>query len=212
MHDGNLDILDYLPGEYSSVNEAEYIEYWKNVMLENTESGKYHIAFFAHHILFMVAIEYLILRLSRYFPKEYTASIIHYTKPEEKVALVLPTSPFSFSIVNERALFRFFKLAEIDEALIKKAQKMVDRRNDASHANGQIFFDHDLAGLEEMIVGHNNVLSELIVHFTPQTTRIIQAYFDGIDDEDRESTINELRRREHITQIELRAIAGIEPE
>jgi len=212
MKDDKLGIVDYLPGDFSSTNEADYVAFWEGVVVQGIESGNYHVAFLGHHMLFMVAVEYLALRLSRYYPREYRASLAHLVRREDRAALSLPSSPFSFSIVNERTIFTLFEITGVKGDTIKSARGMVDDRNNAIHANGLIFFSEDFSGLQRMMSSHEGLLSQLLASFHDKTTEIILSQLSGGAEEDRVSVIAELGRKEYVTSVELRAIAGIEPE
>ena len=67
----------------------------------------------------------------------FTHAVLFQQKEKE---LLTASSPFTFSEVNERSIFKFLRLAGCENQHIGKFQKLVDQRNEIAHPNGNIFF------------------------------------------------------------------------
>gem|GEM_PF-5736299 len=52
-------------------------------------------------------------------------------------------SPFAFSILNEKTVFRFFRLLDFDDATIGMISTCVKTRNTIAHASGEPIQDLD---------------------------------------------------------------------
>lgn len=70
-------------------------------------------------------------------PEAFTHAVLFQQKEKE---LLTASSPFTFSEVNERSIFKFLRLAGCENQHIGKFQKLVDQRNEIAHPNGNIFF------------------------------------------------------------------------
>jgi hypothetical protein len=60
---------------------------------------------------------------------------------QEKDFLKNPTSPFSFALLNEKPVFRFFRLIGFGNEILGEISKPVTIRNDRLHAKGDLFCD-----------------------------------------------------------------------
>jgi hypothetical protein len=90
------------------------------------------------HLLFMLALQYKVLRISRELNKNYLLAFTIKNGRDIKT-LCEPTSVFDFSLLQERSLPDLFKLIDLDDVSINRIKKLVDYRNDnLAHANGGI--------------------------------------------------------------------------
>ena len=134
-----LDLADYLPDSFNTLNEHEYISFLWETFRENYLSGKYHFAFFAYHMLMMSFIYFNIWQVRRTLPDDFEKSLIGFDRNVEN-KLLKATSPFSFSEIGERPVLRFLKLIACNSSQIGTYGKLVNKRNDAAHANGNVYF------------------------------------------------------------------------
>ena len=136
--DEALDLADYLPVSFKVPSEQEYVSFLWAAFEENYDGAKYQFAFLAYHMLMMSFVYFNIWQIKQTRPDDFEKGLIGFGRDEN--ALVRATSPFSFSIVNERTILRFLKLIACDNSKIGVYAKLVDDRNDTTHANGNIFF------------------------------------------------------------------------
>ena len=92
--------------------------------------------------------------------------MIGFNKDTEK-DLLAATSPFVFSVVNERTVMRFLKLIQCDNGKIGTYAKLIDDRNDTAHSNGNIYFSseedlglkiHEIIRVVNEIQGHSKAI------------------------------------------------------
>ena len=107
----------------------------------NYTHGKYQFAFLAYHMLTMSFVYFKIWQIKKMEPKYFEMSLIGFGKDVEK-NLSKATSPFAFSIVNERSILRIFKLIACDNSKIGTYAKLVDDRNKTAHPNGKYILQH----------------------------------------------------------------------
>ena len=137
--DEAFDLADYLPASFKTSSEQEYIAFLWETFEENYSAGKHQFALLAYHMLMMSFVYFKIWQIRQTSPDDFTKSLIGFGRALEG-DLLNSTSPFSLSAVNERTVFRFLKLIGCDNSKIGAYAKLVDDRNDAAHANGNIFF------------------------------------------------------------------------
>ena len=95
---------------------------------DNYTHGKYQFAFLAYHMLAMSFVYFNLWQIKKTEPKNFEMSLIGFGKDVEK-DLMLSTSPFVFSTVNERTVLRILKLIDCDNGKIGTYAKLVDVRN-----------------------------------------------------------------------------------
>ncbi len=137
--DAALEIHNYLPLTYPSTGEGAYIRFVWEAFESNYVAGKYQFAMLAFHMLYMSYVYFSVWQIKQAQPDDFAKSII-FMKKEEESGLLKATSPFSFSEINERTIFKFLRLAGCENQHIGKFQKLVDQRNEIAHPNGNIFF------------------------------------------------------------------------
>lgn len=76
------------------------------------------------------------------------------------------SSPFAFSIVNERTILRFLKLIGCNNSEIGTYAKLVVDRNNSAHPNGNIFYSTQ-AALDDKITEILRVVAEIQTHSQP---------------------------------------------
>lgn len=135
--DAALEIHDYLPLAYSSAGEGEYIRFVWEAFESNYVAGKYQFAILAFHMLYMSYVYFSVWQIKQAKPEAFTHAVLFQHKEKE---LLTASSPFTFSEVNERSIFKFLRLAGCENQHIGKFQKLVDQRNEIAHPNGNIFF------------------------------------------------------------------------
>lgn len=135
--DAALEIHDYLPLAYPSAGEGEYIRFVWEAFESNYVAGKYQFAILAFHMLYMSYVYFSVWRIKQAKPEAFTHAVLFQQKEKE---LLTASSPFTFSEVNERSIFKFLRLTGCENQHIGKFQKLVDQRNEIAHPNGNIFF------------------------------------------------------------------------
>jgi hypothetical protein len=171
MNEDAFQILDYLPYQYKTVREEEYINFLWETFEVNSEKEKYQFAFIAYHMLFMSFVYFSIWKIKINREKDFAKALIGFSKDCEK-NMMNASSPFAFSEINESSIFRFFKLVGCENDKIGEFTKIVKTRNDISHSNGNIFFNSQ-DSLDEKI---NEVL-QCIFKIQEHTECIIENIF-----------------------------------
>lgn len=151
-------ILDYLPISFNSPEEERYISYlWKSFEA-NCERENYQFAFISYHMLYMCFVYFNIWQVRKYDEDSFKKALIFNRQNEKEI--LETKSPFAFSLINESAVFRLLKLIGCDNSDIGIYNKSVDFRNDAAHANGNIYFK-DAELLEEKVEEINQCLEKI---------------------------------------------------
>ena len=156
---------NYLPLSFGSPKEQEYIAFLWNTFETNYIHGKYQFAFLAYHMLTMSFVYFNIWQIKQTEADDFAKGLIGFGKDVEK-KLLEATSPFVFSIVNERTILRFLKLIACDNSKIGTYVKLVDDRNNTAHPNGNIFFSTQVA-VDAKITEILRVVGEIQQHSRP---------------------------------------------
>jgi hypothetical protein len=156
---------NYLPLSFKTGSEQEYIDFLWDAFETNYTHSKYQFAFLAYHMLTMSFVYFNIWQIRQTEPQNFAMGLIGFGKDIEK-ALLEATSPFVFSIVNERTILRLLKLIECDNGKIGTYAKLVDDRNETAHPNGNIFFSTAEA-LDVKITEILRVVNEIQDHSKP---------------------------------------------
>ena len=136
--DEALDLAEYLPISFRTSEEQEYISFLWEAFEVNYSSGRYQFAFLTYHMLMMSFVYFNIWQIKLALPNDFQKSLIGFARDEND--LLKATSPFSFSIVNERTVLRFLRLIGCANDRIRLYASLVDDRNKATHSNGSILF------------------------------------------------------------------------
>ncbi|WP_375417013.1 hypothetical protein [uncultured Hymenobacter sp.] len=132
-------ILDYLPRRFKNEQEQEYVGFLWQAFEQNYANGQYQFALLAYHMLFMSCVYCAVWQIkgNRKVLLE-SALLLH--QDEDKDKILKASSPFSFSRMQERAVFNLLRLVDCERQHIGKLKKLVDDRNDMAHANGSIYY------------------------------------------------------------------------
>ena len=136
--DDALGLADYLPVSFKTPKDQEYISFLWEAFETNYESGKYHFAFLAYHLLMMSFVYFNIWQIRQTLADDFEKGLIGFARDEDRRCL-RDDSPFTFSNVNESAVLRLFRLIGCDDSQIGNYRKLVNDRNNAAHANGNVF-------------------------------------------------------------------------
>lgn len=163
--DEAAELGNYLPLSFKSPQEQEYIAFLWDAFETNYTQGKYRLAVLAYHMRTMSCVYFNIWQIKQTEPGDFAKGLIGFTKDVER-NLLEASSPFVFSIVNERAILRLLKLIACDNGKIGSYAKLVDDRNESAHPNGNIFYSTQ-AALDAKITEILRVVDEIQIHSRP---------------------------------------------
>ena len=132
-----LPILDYLPTTFAVPGEQEYVRLLWAAFESNYEQENFQFAMLPFHMLYMSFVYFSVWQIKLMRPKEFGHSAI-FVPNEERKKLMTATSPFTFSVVNERSVFKFLKLIGCEDQHTGDFARLVDDRNELAHSNGLI--------------------------------------------------------------------------
>lgn len=133
-------IFDYLPLSYKSPTEAEYVTFLWESFEVNYNAEKYPFAFIAFNMLYMSFVYFEVWQIKQNRRKDFDMAMVGFSLDNEN-KLLASTTPFSFSLINERSFFRFLKLLNCRNDRIGNFGKIIDARNQSAHSNGNILFN-----------------------------------------------------------------------
>ena len=137
-------IFDYLPIEAGS--EKLYIQHLWEAFTAITGKGEpaKSFAIMPFHLLFMLAAQYKVYKLSDSHKTKYLNKISNKIVYRETNIKVLQDNIFSsssqssvknLSLIKEKNLFDFFEIINLDKKVIEDAKELIDNRSKYAHAN-----------------------------------------------------------------------------
>jgi hypothetical protein len=158
-----LEVHNYLPLTYPKESESDYVRFLWEAFESNYSAGKYQFAMLAFHMLYMSYVYFSVWQIKLAKPDAFKHAVLFQQKEKE---LLNASSPFTFSEVNERSIFRFLRLAGCENQHIGQFQDLVDQRNKIAHSNGNIFFS-DQTTAEQRIEEVMQQIRGIQQHITP---------------------------------------------
>lgn len=134
--DEALPILEYLPNSFREPGEQEYINFLWAAFASNYENEKYQFAMLPYHMLYMSFVYFSVWQVKLMRPKDFENAAIFVPKKERDI--LKASTPFTFSVVNERSIFKFLKLIGCKDQDTGSFARLVDVRNELAHSNGLI--------------------------------------------------------------------------
>ncbi len=134
--DDALPILDHLPNSFREPGEREYINFLWSAFASNYENEQYQFAMLPYHMLYMSFVYFSVWQIKLMRHRDFENASIFV--PQKERDILQATSPFTFSVVNERSIFRFLKLIGCEDQHTRSFAKLVDVRNELAHSNGLI--------------------------------------------------------------------------
>lgn len=177
-------IFDYLPLEYKTQAENEYVAFLWDAFSVNYEKEKYQFAYFAYHMLFMCLVYFQLAKIYLNSPEEIRKLLIftgkaqsaidnYEKKHKEAIRSNMPVphfDPFSLAAEQERSIVGLFISIGCERETIKRLKTIVDERNNIAHSNGNINFSN-----QDSFDGKIKEILECIAHIHENTRSIITA-------------------------------------
>lgn len=128
------EITKFLPIKIEDVEVLKYINYHIEKLEQSIEHKIETWIFFHTHILYMTFVYFQLLRISQIKEKEFKYSWI-WLSNNEKDFLKHTWNPFAFSWLNEKTVFRFFRLIDFDDWTIWDISACINDRNNFLHSS-----------------------------------------------------------------------------
>ena len=153
-------LSQYFPLSSSDTTLKKYLDHHLGACLKCSENELYSSAYSHLHILYMIFVYVQLLRIAKEKVQEFDLCWVGFPS-QEKDFLKEPSSPFSFSKIQEKTVFRFFRLVGFDDGSISDISSLVNKRNNHLHANGQLFFESQ-DGFEKEVGGYIKKMQTII--------------------------------------------------
>ncbi len=159
MYEELQDINAYLSIKNESEEEQIYLTGLYSQYITATESGSYHLALFAYHLLFMSYVYQTIYKIKEWCPEKFKLALITSSK-QERDQYLEAKSCWIFSKIRERTIFSLIHiLADNDELVEKCKKKIIDYRNEKlGHANPIMVGDIEF---NQKIEEYNQIADEI---------------------------------------------------
>lgn len=199
--DDALPILEYLPNSFRELGEEEYISFLWGAFASNYEHESYQFAMLPYHMLYMSFVYFSVWQIKLMRAKDFEHASIFV--PQKERDILKATSPFTFSVVNERSIFRFLKLIGCEDQHTGPFAKLVDERNELAHSSGLIRC-RDQASADRRIAEVMKQVAAIQAHMTPVLHQCVRTFLvdscateDSMEYDNPEDQIRELLIHKH---------------
>lgn len=178
MYDEAAKIFDFLPINKTQTLEEDYIEHlWSSfteLYLGAIEAQPFAVMPF--HLLFMVSLQYKILRIySTHRDKYHTAFTMEHPRDNE-LDILNPQSVFTIGFLSESKIIDLLKLSTIKPNLLSKMKSLIKNRNEnLAHAKGGIELN-----LDQKIGHYLKCLNELQSSFLTLNDKVAKLWWQEI--------------------------------
>jgi len=174
-------ILQYLPVRRIEA-ENNYIEHLVGA-LRALDEGEDYVRGFAIlplHLLFLLAIQYKVLRVATEQKEKYSLSITLKNPKNGQEDILAPTSPFMLGFFGESELADLCKVLGVDKDGIRRIKELIRYRNDnLAHAKGYVE-----ANLDDKVVEYLETLEMLQYHIVPMNDEMAKVWGKEMAPED----------------------------
>ncbi len=141
MYEDAQEIFEYLPIRRNTA-ENDYIDHlWQAFSaLGQTDTTARPFAVMPFHLLFMLALQYKVLRISKEQKEKYDLAMTTKNPRDEEKDILAPESPLAIAFLGESEVVDFLKIAGLSADDARSIKKSIVRyRNDKiAHAKGYI--------------------------------------------------------------------------
>lgn len=141
MYEDAQEIFEYLPIRRNTT-ENDYIDHlWQTFSaLSQTDTTARPFAVMPFHLLFMLALQYKVLRIYKEQKEKYDLAMIAKNPRNEEKDILAPESPLAIAFLGESEVVDFLKIAGLSADDARSIKKSIIRyRNDKiAHAKGYI--------------------------------------------------------------------------
>lgn len=177
MYEDAQEIFEYLPINKNSVEE-EYVNHLWNALVSLDSGDQEGISFLImpFHLLFMLGIQYKILRIFKYKKERYQSAFLLYPLRDGEKELLNPESVFTMGFLEESKMVNMLKIVNVSDSIVGSIKSLIKNRNEnLAHAKGGIE-----RNLEDRVFEYINIMKQ------------IQPYFEEINDEVAEKWLKEM--------------------
>jgi len=185
--DENMDeiytLLNYFPLSLTDPTLKKYLNHHLDAFIKCCENELFSSSYSHLHILYMVFVYIQLLRIAKEKKQEFNLCWVGFPN-QEKDFLKEPSSPFSFSRIQEKTVFRFFRLVGFDDGSIGNISSLVSKRNENLHANGQLFFEsleNFEKELREYFKKMQSIISKQVNFLQTIYSSIVSNYEEGFE-------------------------------
>lgn len=151
MYENAQEIFEYLPIRRNATENDYIVHLWQSFsVLDGSESVARPFAIMPFHLLFMLVLQYKVLRIYKDQKEKYELALTTKNPRDEEKDILAPESPLAIAFLGESEIVDFLKIAGLSADDARSIKKSIVRyRNDKiAHAKGYIEQDIETKLLE----------------------------------------------------------------
>lgn len=178
-----FEIIRFLPLAWQNELVNNYIKYHSDELDKCIENEIEMWIYIHTHILYMVFIYFQLLRISQLKKEEFKHSLMFVQDKDKRLNDTI-LDPFSFSGVNEKTVFRFFRLIGFDDGTIGNISHCVNGRNDILHASWNHISELDkkvgmyVRNMERIVCKSEDFFREIFEKFRDENPDLFEEWYD----------------------------------
>jgi len=155
-------IFDYFPIQPDEQTVLDYTAHHRKHLEACCTQQLFASAFIHIHLSYMTFIYLQLKRIAKEKQEVFRYSWILSSRDEKNfLQRAANTTTFAFSCLNEKTVFRLFRLVDFDDDTIGNLSKFIDWRNDAAHATGKIQYA-EVTHFEKILTDYMGRMEETI--------------------------------------------------
>lgn len=185
------EIFNYLPIRRNKI-EDDYIDHlWQSfISLYNSDNISKSFAIMPFHLIFMMVVQYRVLRIFKEYPDKYNLALIIKNPRSGTEGVLNPDSPTTIAFMKENEIIDLLKVYGVSVDIIRKIKNTCTNYRDDSIAHAKGYIEQDL---DNKINEYINCLESLQSFFFEINKKVTEErILTAIDGDDMEYHLNEV--------------------
>jgi hypothetical protein len=176
----NSPIFSYLSINFDSEGERNYILGLKDQFEFARDTGSYHLALFAYHLLFICYLYQTLYKIKIWMPEKHHIAMVYLEKERrEKFRNALNPTDFAHNQNKESSFFEFLNIFCDCEKLVSRCKNLIKYRNNRlGHVNYFIVSEEEF---NKKIEEYDQVACEVQELTHIELSKIFDEYFKNTD-------------------------------
>jgi len=173
-------LISYFSLLYDNEEEQKYIFGLFEQFEASKDSGSYHLALFAYHLLFICYFYQTLHKLKIWMPEKHHTAMVSFDKGRrEKFRTATNPTDYAHNSNHERSFFEFLNVFCDCGQVVAECKDLVDYRNNRlGHVNYLLVSEK---AFEEQIEKYDQIALEVHKLTHEELARIFDEYFRSID-------------------------------
>lgn len=173
-------LANYLSIRYKNEEEERYIAGLLQQFFQARDSGAYHLALFAYHLLFICFFYQTFYKIKILLPEKHHLAVVSFDLDRrKKFRESKDPTDYAHTKNHERSIFEFLNIFSDCEVLVRRCKELIDYRNQRLGHVNYLLVSYE--AFEKQVVEYDDVVSEIHALTHPELSRLFDEYIKSID-------------------------------